>query len=247
MTTHDWLLFRRTLSMSVLLLALVALVVLSTDEAFSTPGMRVARLCAFAPAIAGIAVLLSFNLARRRGELRALEALGASPWMAGWGALVAAWLFGAFACVLLLTPWSDVSSLFPEPPLASGWVAEQQGFFEPAHGIRVLSDGSVSFAAKRATIELAPPGRLQALSAVLPLALVLPAWLLAPLGLGMRAWGLATSVGFTLVALHAVALGRVPEILLPLAAAPLAAQLGFALERGRMQVTVFSAMLGRRR
>ena len=246
MTPHDSLLFWRTLAGALLLLALVTGVVVATDEAYSTFGMRVARLCAFCPLIAAVAMGSCLGLAAQRGELRALSVLGASPWTAAFGALCAAWLFGGVASLMLVTPLADVSSLFPAPPLSSGWHWQGDGFVEPARGIRVEADGAVSFIAQQhRTRQAMGPGGLEALSAILPQALVLPPWLAAPLVLRARVWALLLSLALTLVALHAIALGQLPRLLLPLVAAPLGAQLALSLERGQRQVTVFRAMLGR--
>ena len=244
MTPHDSSLFWRTLGLCLVVLGLVAGIVVATDEAYSTVGMRLARLCAFCPLIGGVATLASLSLAKRRGESRALAALGVSPWRAGWGAICAAWLFGGTAAMLLLTPWVDVSSLFPEPPLASGWLLQPDAFLEPARGIRVASDGTLRYVPKHAlTATFVTPGGIEAMSTILPQALVLPPWLIAPMRLTSRVWSVLLTLTLTLMALHAAALGRVSQLLLPLVAAPLGMQLALALERSRAQLTVFSAML----
>jgi hypothetical protein len=246
MTPHDSLLFWRTLGGSLLLLGLVTGLVVATDEAYSTLGMRVARLCAFCPLIAAVAMASCLGLATRRGELRALSVLGASPWTAAFGALCAAWLFGAVAALILLTPLADVSSLFPAPPISSGWHWQGDAFVEPVRGIRVEADGAISFITQQDPTKSAlVPGGLEALSAILPQALVLPPWLAAPLAPRARVFGLLLSLALTLLALHAVALGQLPRLLLPLVAAPLGAQLALSLERGQRQVTLFRTMLGR--
>jgi len=248
MTPHDSQLFWRTLGTCFLVLGLVLGVVLATDEAYSTAQMRVARLCAFSPLIAGVALVVSLQRAERRGELRALAGLGASPWGAAWGALCAAWLFGGVASLVVLTPFADASALFPEPPVTSGWTVGTNGFFEPKRGIEVVADGSLRFLEPvPGRAAFSKPGSWQAMSTLLPQALVLPAWLAAPLRPRTRAWGFGLTLAFTLLALHAAALGHLSTILLPLVAAPIGAQLAVALERSRSQVTVFAAMLGRPR
>ncbi len=246
MSSHDSLLFWRTLAASLVILGLVTGVVLVTDEAYSTASMRVARLCALSPLIAAAAMASSLALARGRGELRALACLGASPWVAAWGALCAAWLFGVVAALLLITPLADVNALFPQPPLSSGWLVAGRDFIEPARGILVKGDGSIDFVKKLGLPRpYATPGGIEAFSTVLPQVLVLPAWLVAPLRTWARVWGLGLTLTLTLLALHAAALGRISQALLPLVAAPLVAQLAFAFERSRSQLALFSAMLGR--
>lgn len=245
MTPHDKQLFWRTLGMSALVLGAVLGVAAATDEAYSTTQMRVARLCALAPLTAALALAVTTTQAERRGELRALAGLGASPWGAAWGGLCAAWLFGAVASLLLLTSWADVSSLFPEPPLTSGWLVKGQGFWEPSHGLVVAVDGTFSFVDQHTAPQAyMKPGGWEAASTILPQAIVLPAWLLAPLGLRPRIWGFTLTLALTLLALHAAALGRLAQVLLPLVALPIGAQLAFVLERSRNQVTLFSAMIG---
>lgn len=248
MTPHDTQLFWRTLGSSVLVLALVVGVVLATDEAYSTAQMRVARLCAFAPLIAGVALVISLQRAERRGELRALAGVGASPWGAAWGGLCAAWLFGVVAALIVLTPLADVTALFPAPPVTSGWTVDGARFFEPSRGVEVVADGTVKFVgAARGRAAFSKPEGWHAMSTLLPQALVLPGWLAAPLRPRTRAWGFGLTLALTLLALHAAALGRLSWVLLPLVAAPIGAQLAVALERSRSQVTVFAAMLGRQR
>lgn len=248
MTPHDTQLFWRTLGLCFVVFLIIVGVVVATDEAYSTAQMRVARLCAFAPLVAGVALVLSLNRAQRRGELRALAGLGASPWAAAWGALCAAWLFGGFAAVAVLTPFADVSALFPEPPVSSGWTLAGAGFFEPSRGIEVVANGSVRFLEpEHAVAPFSKPAGWQAMATLLPQALVLPAWLAAPLTPRTRAWGFGLTLALTLLALHSAALGRLSGFLLPLVAAPIGAQLAVALERSRNQVTLFASMLGRQR
>lgn len=248
MTPHDTQLFWRTLGTAGLVLGLVLGVVMATDEAYSTAQMRVARLCAFAPLIAGVALVISLQRAERRGELRALAGMGASPWGAAWGALCAAWLFGSLASLVVLTPLADVAALFPAPPVTSGWTVGSNGFFEPKRGLEVVADGTVRFLEPGRGVALfAKPTGWQATSTLLPQALVLPAWLAAPIKPRTRAWGFGLTLALTLLALHAAALGRLSFFLLPLVAAPIGAQLAVALERSRSQVTLFAAMLGRQR
>ena len=174
--------------------------------------------------------------------------MGASPWAAAWGALCAAWLFGGFPALIVLTPLADVSALFPAPPVSSGWTLAGAGFFEPSRGIEVVADGSVRFVGhERVVAPFSKPAGWQAMSTLLPQALVLPAWLAAPLKPRTRAWGFALTLVLTLLALHAAALGRLSAFLLPLVAAPIGAQLAVALERSRSQVTLFASMFGRQR
>ena len=75
----DRLLARRALAFTALAFALAIGVTIATDEPYSTLGTRVARLCAFAPALSAIGAAIALAQSRARGELRALETLSVTP------------------------------------------------------------------------------------------------------------------------------------------------------------------------
>jgi hypothetical protein len=239
------LLLRRTLGASALTLALATGVVLITDESHSTAGMRLARLCALSPALAVLAQAAIVALARHRGELLALESLGASPWLAARGAMLGSWLVGAVAIGLLLTPFSDVRSLFPVPPVSSAWFRDGLLMLSPDHGLRVQTDGTIGFLSLADEAGVVPgPGRLEALCVVLPAVLVLPPWQLLPEHRVAKVVAVALTLAASLLVLHGAAAHRLATALLPLAILPILLQLlGHAL-RSRQQLRWFRSILG---
>lgn len=220
----DRLLFRRALAFSVAATLLALGVVVLTDEPLSTPGMRAARMAAFAPALAALGVSVALAQARGRGELRALAALGASPWRAARGAVLAGWLVGALAVALLASPWSDVSVLFPAMPSHAQWHRHAAALVDPASGVRVAADGVIGFVAAHRSRAVDSPGALAALAAVTPLAALAPPWAGTRLSLLSRALGAGLAIVLAIVLLHVVASGRAPALVLVLAALPLAVQ-----------------------
>lgn len=203
------------------LLALLTLgVMAATDEGGSTPAMRAARLCAFTPALAALGASATLELARSRGELRALEALGVSPWRTAFGASLGALLLGVLAVALLCGPWTDVSALFPAVTAQDTWLGNGLSFVDRAHGVAVASNGALSWVGSLPSAQVASPGRAAAVSCVAPLALVTPAWTSAPRRLGTRALEVSLTFALTVYLLHAAAAGRGAAWMLPLAAMP---------------------------
>lgn len=232
MHAFDRLLGRRCFGLSLLLLALALAVVLATDEAGSTVGQRAARLAVFAPAVAVVAERLVLSQARARGELVALAALGASPWSQARGAMVAAWTVGALSLLVLLSPLSDVRSLFPVVQGHASFTAVPAGLYDPASGVTHAADGSVTFGEPLLAAAAGAPGKLAAALFLAPLSLSLPLWGGSALGVRARAGGAMLAGSLALVSLHLVAAGRAPAGCLVLAALPLAAQAARARHRG---------------
>jgi hypothetical protein len=225
MHAFDRWLGRRTLGFAAAATAVAAGLVMLTDEAGSSAAMRGARLAALAPGLAALGGWLALTQASRRGELRALAALGASPWRAGLGASVAGWLIGAIAVLVLCSAWVDTRALFPAVSSSTTWAADGGTFVEPFSGVRVLPDGSLRVAeAMRSRPSGTVPGPLVAIVAVGPLAAILPVWLVAPLTSWGRAAAAALSGALLILLLHLVAGGQAPAITLVLAAVPLVLQ-----------------------
>lgn len=222
MHAYDRLLAARTAALSALVTLLALGIVVATDEPFSTAQMRVARLCAVAPAVGALSVALVIAQAGARGELRSLEALGTPPLRAALGALLGAWLLGAIATVLVVSPLADPAALLPRVAAPTEWLLDAGAFAAPAHGVRVDAEGALGLgAALGAPAPSVPPERLAAALAIGPLALVAPAWAATPLAWRWRlaAAGLAAALGVLL--LHAVAAGRVAAPAVVLATLPL--------------------------
>ena len=226
MQAFDRMLGRRTLLFAVAVTCLALVVVVLTDEPDSTAGMRLARLAAMAPAFAALSAWVVLSQVRQRGELRALEAIGASPWRATLGATMAGWLIGAFSVAVFCLPSTDVYSLFPVLPQDSAWRLDGDGFLEPISGLRVAPDGSLGSAG---TTHGSPsgvkPGLGDALMLVGPLAAVLPVWATAPSSSALSRLGACSiAAALAVVLLHWVASGRIPAVSLTGAAVPLVVQ-----------------------
>ena len=216
----------RTLAFVAVVLVGVVAIVVTTDEAFSTLGMRVARVSAFAPAVAAIAAAVAIGRARARGELRALEALGSSPWRAARGATVAAWIVGAVAVAALLSPLADVESLFPVIAGKAAWTLEGGSLVDRAGGVRVAPTGAIELldAAETTGARFRPTGA-HAVLAIGPLAALTPPWITSPMKAGHRIVGGLAVGGLLIVLLHATAAGRVAPAFLMLGTSPLLVQI----------------------
>lgn len=210
MSPFDRALALRALAFSCLLMLVAIGVVVVTDEAFSTTAMRVARLGALAPALAAIGCAAALGQARARGELRALGALGGSPWRLSRGARWAGWAVGLVAVAAVASPWSDARALFPSVTAPSVWRQAGTALFDRADGVRVAANGALDWLKPAHTFA----GRFvagggAATLAVAPIALAAPAWVSAPLSRTARAVGAVAGAAAFIVALHAVAAGRV--------------------------------------
>jgi len=225
MHAFDRRLFWRALGLTLVATVLATAVVAGTDEAQSTWAMRLARLAAFAPGLAGLGTAVSLGHARSRGELRALAALGVTPWRAALGPMLAAWLVGALAIGLVVSPLADVSALFPSLVAPSEWRWQGAALVDAARGLRVEPDGRLQLlpGAQLALGKAAASG-WAAGAAVAPLVAVTPTWVSAPMGLAGRVAGLGATLACTVGLLHAVGANRLGAVWLVACAAPLALQ-----------------------
>jgi hypothetical protein len=236
MHAFDRVLFWRALALTVLSSVVALAVAVLTDEPFSNWDMRLARMSALAPALGALGAGVALGQARSRGELRALCALGVSPFRVALGPMLAGWVTGAVAVALVLSPLADVSALFPRIPVAASWLWDGAGLVNGPHGVRVSPTGEPELSGTQwAARALSAPTCWAAALAIAPLGLVTPAWVSAPLCLGGRAAGLGITLGLTVLLLHAAAAQRVGPGWLPVDALPLALQatLGHARGQGR--------------
>jgi hypothetical protein len=149
--------------------------------------------------------------ARSRGELRALEALGAPPWrVAGWAGLPAAGA-GLLGLLALLSSWADVASLFPVVRPVADWVVDVQRGVATASGISVAADGEIALLG---AVPMPPegPGRLAALACVGPIAVLASSWAITPMPVSVRVLTATATAVATIVMLHLVAAGHVPAL-----------------------------------
>jgi hypothetical protein len=238
----DRLLARRTLAFTVLAFAIAIGVTIATDEPYSTFRTRVARLCAFAPALSAIGAAVSLAQSRARGELRALEALGVAPFRMARGPMVTSWALGLLAALVLVSPLSDTSSLFPVLAAPAHWVADRGALFDPVIGVRVLKNGSLELGTAAPALGAAfVPSGFVALLVVGPLALFLPPWTGAPLGFFSRLPFVLVTLALIVVLLHAAAASRVHPAWLISGALPIAAQALFAHVRDFAQPRIGSS------
>ncbi len=224
MHAYDRRLAARTVLLAAMLALLAVGVVVATDEPYSTTAMRAARVSALSPALASLAVVIALAHARARGELRALAALGSEPLRVARGALVAGWLLGVVATVLLSSPLADVSALFPAVSAPTLWVVEPGALVAPASGISVSKDGVLTLLAIAGgdPVSAGPPRPWAAALAIGPLALVAPIWAASPSPWGFRLLGAGVALALVIFLLHAVAARTVSAAVLAVSAVPLA-------------------------
>jgi hypothetical protein len=231
MHAYDRALLRRTLVLTLVAGVIALAVAVATDEAASTWRMRVARMSAFTPALAALGASVVLGQARARGELRALAALGYSPWRAALGPMLAGWLYGLAACAAVLSPWSDARALFPSVPTPATWWWDGTALTDLAHGVHVKPTGELLLRPGRpAQWAGFVPTRQVAALALGPLAMVTPAWVGTPIRLAPRAAGIVATAALAVALLHAVAAGQLRPGWLVLSAVPLAVQTLFGLK-----------------
>jgi hypothetical protein len=195
--------------------------VVTTDEATSTPGMRVARMAAFAPLIAAIAALSIVSHARSRGELRAVECLGVAPWRAARGASLAALIVGGSGIVVLMTPYADAASLFPLMRSAVDWTIDPSGDVAHSLGVLITSDGRIALMAQVAETARVRPAAWAALPSLAPLALAVSPWTVTPMAPALRLASVVAAGMTTVFCLHLIAAARCAPMVGVTAAIPL--------------------------
>jgi hypothetical protein len=121
------------------------------------------------PIAAAIAATIAVAPAETAGELRALLALGCSPWRARGGALAVSLLFACGAGAIVGAGRGDVSALFPTPMAASDYRVEKTddgaAFVSPRRGTIFRSDDVFERAAPPAKPP-EPPRRTRAAGAL---------------------------------------------------------------------------------
>ena len=221
MTPLDWLLFRRTLAAHAAALCLAFGIIVTTDEVTSTVAMRIARLCAFSPFVGALCVLGVALHSRSRGELRAVESLGARPSRARLGAALAAFGLAVCAMAVLASPAADVRSLLPVVHSGVGWTFDADGHAARALGVVIAESGRITLPAEALHAESARRAGWLALPCVAPVALLCAPWAVAPMSRATRVASLAfTGVG-VITLLHLIAGARITPGAGLLACAPL--------------------------
>jgi hypothetical protein len=142
LTAYDTLLARRSAALGLAIALLLFLTMLGTDDAGGTHASRLGRLAALTSLAGGAGAFLGAAQARSRGEIRALEAIGLTPFRASLGAVMGGAVVGLFGVALALVPGVDLSRLFPRAlPAEAIWTREAAGWLDPAHGVHVTAEG----------------------------------------------------------------------------------------------------------
>jgi len=222
MSPFDWLLFRRALAAHLAALVVVLGVLAATDELTSTLTMRVARLCAFSPFIGALCVLGVSLHARSRGELRAVESLGASPSRASRGAALSAFTLAVFAVAVLASPAADARSLLPIVHTGVDWTFDADGRLARALGIAVAADGRITLLTGSSFSPSTPRSGWLAMPCLAPVALLCPCWAVAPMSRATRLASLALTGAGVITLLHLIAGARITPAAGALACLPLA-------------------------
>jgi hypothetical protein len=194
----------RALAIAALVAAGVVVVVAATDEGAGW-ARRAAMCAALAPLAGSAGALGAARIARARGEVRALEALGARPLRVVAGAVLGGALVGAVGPLVVLTGRTELDVLFPRPAEARVWVADEAGAMREASlGVRLGPGGELALlprAAGLSSLEV-PRGRLRAPVACALLVLAFA----GPLGSVRTGRGPILAVAFVLLGLAMVAL-----------------------------------------
>ncbi len=134
------------------MLALAVAITAATDEGGLSWSERVARAVPVVPVCGALATALALGGRDRRGEGRALEALGRSAFANGVAAATGAAAVGlVIALIVLLDANVSVAPFFPTVHGPAPYVFEDGGFSNAATGWRVMQDG---------TLVLPPPDAL---------------------------------------------------------------------------------------
>lgn len=213
MSPFDLRLATRTLTLSAIAALVVALVERITDErgvAAAGTGGRSIGVLPLMPVACAVAVVIALAPMTANGELRALAALGCSPWRARLGALLTAFAITVCGALAFGLGGADVASLFPPPVPAGDFRVEGSTFVSDRRHVRV------SFTAEGEVLErIGPPpaaeastprDRKQRVGAVAAIALAgiaLALWAAAPVRRGairtlltLTAWAVSEVLAF---------------------------------------------------
>lgn len=142
MSPFDLRLAMRTLTLTAIAALIVALVERITDErgvAAAGTGGRSIGVLPLMPVACAVAVVIALAPMTASGELRALAALGCSPWRARFAAVVTAIAIALGAAVSFAAGGADVAALFPPPVPAGDFRVEGSAFVSDRRRIKVYS------------------------------------------------------------------------------------------------------------
>ncbi len=204
---------RRALGVGALMVVLAWLVTAATDEGNVAWSARLGRALPTTPICAAIGAWIAVAPARGRGELRALAALGRSPWQNARAAAIGGALVAAIAALAIAT-WArvDVEGFYPAIGGSADVRFEAGAFVDHDSGWQIDRDGDLSRATTPPAprdLRVPPHGRAAAGLATFFAGLALALIAAHP---GKRAWwiGAGAAVGVaTLVLFQAAAAHRV--------------------------------------
>lgn len=208
----DRSLARRAALIAALGFVLIALIVITTDEGGPLV-RRLGMIAALGPVAAGLGAFGAARVARDRGEIAALAAIGVDPRRAVAGAAVGAMAVAALGALVAIAGAADLSALFPRPSEPRVWIVEGDRLIERSLGIEVDASGSLTLLPP-APNEAPLPRHARSFAAlsILLLAIGCPLWAarFGVIPLLRRAAPAAIALALTLVAFQAVAAGRAP-------------------------------------
>lgn len=158
----DLRLAARTVALSaVAILALGVVESITNERGVGTATSGSIGLLPLVPIAAAIAATIAIAPAETSGELRALLALGCSPWRVRGGALAVSLLFACGAGAIVGAGRGDVSALFPTPMAASDYRVESSdegaAFVSPRRGTILRSVSPEEDVFERAAPPAKPP------------------------------------------------------------------------------------------
>jgi hypothetical protein len=220
LTAYDWSLARRTVSLGLVLGALVFVVMLSTDDLTGTLAGRVGRLAALVSLAGGGAAFIATEQARSRGEMRALGAAGVPDIKASLGAVIGGVMVGALGPVFALSHAVDLTPLFPRVgSTGTTWISRGGDWVDATRGLIVKASGDLSLVAPEASVVFVEPSipRLATAAALAVAAVGFPLWATAP-STTLRRLAVAFFVAVSaIIVFHLVAVARfaAPTLVIP--------------------------------
>jgi hypothetical protein len=140
LSPYDLRLATRTLSLSVIAALIVAIVERITDErgvAAAGTGGRSIGVLPLMPVACAVAVVIALAPMTASGELRALAALGCSPWRARFAAVATAIVIAVGSAVSFAAGAADIAALFPPPVPAGDFRVEGSAFVSDRRRLKV--------------------------------------------------------------------------------------------------------------
>jgi hypothetical protein len=219
----------RSATLTGALTVLSLLVTAATDEGGLTWSERTARVFPLMPVCVALATVLALAGPSGRGEGRALQALGRSPFGTACGAAVGAALVGLFASlVVLLDARISVHTFFPVIRALGPYTFDGHAFTNLSAGWRVTPDGTLSLPPLSAATSLGGsafaggdglPAHARFCAAVVmalgSVAFALTIALFPPARRGRALLVLFVTAAATVFCLQAAASGRLPVLMAP--------------------------------